>query len=477
MSTRSNTTIGDEDSTSTAGAESHHRNHGRSHNSHSHPQTRSNPHSEHAAHGRDPTGFFERGAGTPSDRGGQTKGEVRLDEDAGNKRHWKRWGPYLAERQWATVREDYSANGEAWFHFPHEHARSRAFRWGEDSLASLGDNTVALASAWRFGTANHRHSIRISAYSRGPDPADIHLIPQLVFRNTWSWPKETPPEPELKQVHDYTIQITHERMDNSFLQCFTSPAPSYPPKRRGAAPEPVNDEEVASTLMLTEKETNLERLYDVKNKNAFAKDAFHDEIEDKKLAPPSDSPSQDYGEEAPHENGQAAENAEQGHDDEEEEHEIGEETEVLLTDYDDKDGSQAAKIRKKAELSGRQLSQDDGKGIFSPAQSFSAVLSPPQKRHRHPYWPSRHLLFGYSYFKADLNGNFANKLDVDVDIFYVFFYHDHSFVTASSASSTSTSNSSTSTATSTSASPAASISAFAPDGAATSCCINLARDK
>ncbi|KAE8240497.1 hypothetical protein A4X13_0g7772 [Tilletia indica] len=100
----------------------------------------------------------------------------------------------------------------------------------------------------------------------------------LVFRNTWAWPKETPPKPELKQVNEYTIQVTHEKMDSSFLQCSTSPAPSYPPERRGAAPEPVNDEGVAPTLMFTENETNLDRLYDVKNKNGFAKDAFHDEI-------------------------------------------------------------------------------------------------------------------------------------------------------------------------------------------------------
>ncbi|KAE8227927.1 hypothetical protein CF326_g7157 [Tilletia indica] len=114
MSTRSNTTIGDEDSTSTAGAESHYHNQGRSHNSHSHPQTRSNSHSEHAAHGRGSTGFFERGGGGASDRGGQTKEKARLDEDTRKERYWKRCGPYLAERQWATVREDYSANGDAW---------------------------------------------------------------------------------------------------------------------------------------------------------------------------------------------------------------------------------------------------------------------------------------------------------------------------------------------------------------------------
>jgi hypothetical protein len=52
---------------------------------------------------------------------------------------WKRWGPYLSERQWGTVREDYSANGEAWAYFPHEHARSRAYRWGEDGIAGYSD--------------------------------------------------------------------------------------------------------------------------------------------------------------------------------------------------------------------------------------------------------------------------------------------------------------------------------------------------
>ena len=53
--------------------------------------------------------------------------------------HWKRWGPYLSERQWGTVREDYSANGDAWGYFPHDHARSRAYRWGEDGIAGICD--------------------------------------------------------------------------------------------------------------------------------------------------------------------------------------------------------------------------------------------------------------------------------------------------------------------------------------------------
>ena len=50
---------------------------------------------------------------------------------------WRLWGPYLAERSWGTVREDYSADGDAWRYFPHEHARMRAYRWGEDGLAGL----------------------------------------------------------------------------------------------------------------------------------------------------------------------------------------------------------------------------------------------------------------------------------------------------------------------------------------------------
>lgn len=64
----------------------------------------------------------------------------RLNDDANGTKRWKRWGPYLAERQWGTVREDYSADGTAWDYFPHDHARSRAYRWGEDGLLGLSDD-------------------------------------------------------------------------------------------------------------------------------------------------------------------------------------------------------------------------------------------------------------------------------------------------------------------------------------------------
>src|SRR3954451_22080198 len=58
--------------------------------------------------------------------------------------HWKRWGPYLSERAWGTVREDYSPDGDAWGYFPHDHARSRAYRWSEDGLAGLCDRAQIL---------------------------------------------------------------------------------------------------------------------------------------------------------------------------------------------------------------------------------------------------------------------------------------------------------------------------------------------
>ena len=71
----------------------------------------------------------------------------RLAEDARRTHNWKRWGPYLSERQWGTVREDYSTRGDAWTYFPHEQARSRAYRWGEDGLAGFSDDKQLLCFA------------------------------------------------------------------------------------------------------------------------------------------------------------------------------------------------------------------------------------------------------------------------------------------------------------------------------------------
>ena len=85
---------------------------------------------------------------TPHAKTETTTAEVRrLDEDARRVKNWKRWGPYLAERQWGTVREDYSEHGSSWDYFPHDHARSRAYRWGEDGLLGICDRECRLSFA------------------------------------------------------------------------------------------------------------------------------------------------------------------------------------------------------------------------------------------------------------------------------------------------------------------------------------------
>ena len=72
----------------------------------------------------------------------------RLSEDAARTHNWKRWGPYLSERQWGTVREDYSPDGDAWGDFTHEQSRSRAYRWGEDGLLGFTDRQCRLCFAF-----------------------------------------------------------------------------------------------------------------------------------------------------------------------------------------------------------------------------------------------------------------------------------------------------------------------------------------
>jgi len=76
-----------------------------------------------------------------------TAEEKRLEQDRTREAYWRRWGPYLSDRQWGTVREDYSFDGSAWDYFPHEHARSRAYRWGEDGIAGISDNHQRLCFA------------------------------------------------------------------------------------------------------------------------------------------------------------------------------------------------------------------------------------------------------------------------------------------------------------------------------------------
>ena len=78
----------------------------------------------------------------------------RLEETTTKQKHWRRWGPYLSERAWGTVREDYSPNGTAWDYFPHDHARSRAYRWSEDGLCGISDNHQRLCFALALWNGN-----------------------------------------------------------------------------------------------------------------------------------------------------------------------------------------------------------------------------------------------------------------------------------------------------------------------------------
>src|SRR6516165_6743669 len=82
--------------------------------------------------------------------GSMTLEEQRLEESQQRRAHWKRWGPYVSERQWGTVREDYSPDGSAWTFFPHDLARSKAYRWGEDGIAGICDRYQLLVFAPAF---------------------------------------------------------------------------------------------------------------------------------------------------------------------------------------------------------------------------------------------------------------------------------------------------------------------------------------
>src|SRR6188474_3255752 len=128
---------------------------------------------------------------------------TRLAEDEARRRNWKRWGPYLAERQWGTVREDYSADGASWAYFPHDHARSRAYRWGEDGLLGVCDRECRLCFAlalWNgrdpilkerlFGLTgpegNHGEDVKEAYFYTASTPTHSHmravyLYPQAEF--------------------------------------------------------------------------------------------------------------------------------------------------------------------------------------------------------------------------------------------------------------------------------------------------------
>ena len=274
---------------------------------------------------------------------------IRVEQNNRREKRWHLWGPYLADRAWGTVREDYSANGDAWNYFPHEHARSRAYRWSEDGIGGISDYKQRLCFAFAFwnerdaflkerffgltnpqgnhgedvkevyfytdNTPSHsfmqmvyhypiaafpydeliavnrarsRHDpefeledsgvleagffeiemayakvepddifIRATVTNQSPNPAALHVLPTIWFRNTWSWGRDDR-RPNLRAGRSAdedvaVIEASHDLLGEYRLFC-----------------------EGADALLFTENESNAQRLWGAPNRSAFVKDAFHE---------------------------------------------------------------------------------------------------------------------------------------------------------------------------------------------------------
>jgi hypothetical protein len=289
-----------------------------------------------------------------------TSEQDRLQEAREKKAPWRKWGPYLSERQWGTVREDYSDSGNAWDYFTHDQARSRAYRWGEDGLAGVSDDRQRLCFAlalWNgkdpilkerlFGLTNSEsnhgedvkeyyfyldctptHSymkylykypqqaypysnlvetsrgrgrnemeyelldtgvfdqnryfdvfveyaketpedllIQISVHNRGPEAAELHVLPTLWFRNDWSWQGNlerpslrayTPPSPPRGEglgARGSVVKANHAELGERYFIC------------EGDVP-----------LLFTENETNMQRIFGVPNRSPYVKDGVNNYI-------------------------------------------------------------------------------------------------------------------------------------------------------------------------------------------------------
>jgi hypothetical protein len=151
--------------------------------------------------------------------------KTRLAETRDNKRQWKKWGPYLSERQWGTVREDYSENGDAWNFFTHDHARSRAYRWGEDGIAGISDDKQKLCFAlalWNgkdpilkeryFGLTNSQgnHGEDVKEYYFYVDSTPTHSYMKLLYK----YPQAAYPYADLVETN---LRRTRNEMEYELL--------------------------------------------------------------------------------------------------------------------------------------------------------------------------------------------------------------------------------------------------------------------
>ncbi len=277
----------------------------------------------------------------------------RLKDSRERKADWKKWGPYVSDRAWGTVREDYSRHGTAWEFFPHDHAHSRVYRWNEDGLAGVcnrfqniclavafwnGQDPIlkerlfgltgnqgnhgedvkeyyfyldstpthsymkmlykypqvefpygwlvnengrrgrnedefelvdALRDAWEAGryfdifieyakAGQEDILCRITAVNRGADPAPLHILPHLWYRNTWSWGYGRP-RPRLRAIDSTTVYTDHRHIGERWWS--------------------VNDTgEDDGLLLFTENESNHERLWGGRNGSPYVKDSINDYV-------------------------------------------------------------------------------------------------------------------------------------------------------------------------------------------------------
>src|SRR5450432_4066669 len=173
--------------------------------------------------------------------------QERMAEDARRVRNWRRWGPYLADRQWGTVREDYSEYGDCWTYLPHDHARSRAYRWGEDGLLGICDRECRLCFSiglWNgkdpilkerlFGLTgpegNHGEDVKELYYFLDATPTSSYL------KALYKYPQAAFPYEELleensrrgKNDPEYEIQDTGVFKEGRYFDIFAEYAKAGP---------------------------------------------------------------------------------------------------------------------------------------------------------------------------------------------------------------------------------------------------------
>src|SRR5215471_12029841 len=287
-----------------------------------------------------------RAVAETTDQPSRNSEKARLEELLRKNKPWRRWGTYLSERQWGTVREDYSTSGAAWDYLPHDHARSRAYRWGEDGIGGLCDDRqhLCLATAlWNgkdpilkerlFGLTNSEGNhgedvkelyyyldatptnsyarmlykypqvtypyqllidenrrrgladsefelmdtdvfdedryfdvfieyakaevedllMRITVHNRGDRIAPLWLLPQVWFRNTWSWTEDQ--KPSLTFEHPRRLAAIHPHLGQYRIEF-----------------------ERATEFLFCDNETNFQKLYGMTCPKGFFKDAFHEYV-------------------------------------------------------------------------------------------------------------------------------------------------------------------------------------------------------